>query len=79
MVNFRVEKLDNLLETLRQEGVLVDPKREDSAYGRFAWIMDPEGNRIELWEPPPEGKQRSKKRKKEKAGKKKPSARKTRA
>jgi hypothetical protein len=30
----------------------VDPKREEYDYGRFAWIMDPEGNRIELWEPP---------------------------
>lgn len=30
----------------------IDPKREDYTYGRFAWIMDPEGNRIELWEPP---------------------------
>ena len=31
----------------------IDPKREDFEYGRFAWIMDPEGNRIELWQPPP--------------------------
>ena len=33
-------------------GVTIDPKREDHEYGKFAWIMDPEGNRIELWEPP---------------------------
>jgi predicted enzyme related to lactoylglutathione lyase len=33
----------------------VDPKREDHEYGRFAWITDPEGNKIELWEPPKEG------------------------
>jgi predicted enzyme related to lactoylglutathione lyase len=46
-----VENLDELLEALRQEGVEIDPKREDFEYGRFAWIMDPEGNRIELWEP----------------------------
>jgi predicted enzyme related to lactoylglutathione lyase len=52
MLNFRVENLDALVETLRVEGVWVDPKREDYDYGRFAWIMDPEGNRIELWEPP---------------------------
>jgi predicted enzyme related to lactoylglutathione lyase len=52
MVNYRVGDLDALLEVLRREGVEIDPKREDSEYGRFAWIMDPEGNRIELWQPP---------------------------
>jgi len=52
MINYRVENLDALLEALRAEGVEIDPKREDYDYGRFAWIMDPEGNRIELWEPP---------------------------
>lgn len=52
MINYRVENLDALLEALRAEGVQIDPKREDHDYGRFAWIMDPEGNRIELWEPP---------------------------
>jgi predicted enzyme related to lactoylglutathione lyase len=52
MINYRVDDLDALLEALRAEGVEIDPKREDYDYGRFAWIMDPEGNRIELWEPP---------------------------
>ena len=52
MMNFMVEDLDGLLAALREEGVEVDPRREDYDYGRFAWIMDPEGNRIELWEPP---------------------------
>ena len=52
MINYRVADLDALLEALRAEGVTVDEKREDSEYGRFAWILDPEGNRIELWEPP---------------------------
>jgi predicted enzyme related to lactoylglutathione lyase len=52
MMNFRVEDLDGLLAALREEGVEIDPHREDHEYGRFAWIMDPEGNRIELWEPP---------------------------
>jgi predicted enzyme related to lactoylglutathione lyase len=52
MINFRVADLDALLELLRQEGVEIDPKRENADYGRFAWIMDPDGNRIELWEPP---------------------------
>jgi predicted enzyme related to lactoylglutathione lyase len=52
MLNYRVEDLDGLLKVLAEEGVEIDPKREDSDYGRFAWIMDPDGNRIELWEPP---------------------------
>jgi catechol 2,3-dioxygenase-like lactoylglutathione lyase family enzyme len=52
MLNYRVDDLDALLTRLRAEGVQVDPKREDGEYGRFAWVMDPEGNRIELWEPP---------------------------
>jgi predicted enzyme related to lactoylglutathione lyase len=51
MVNYRVDDLDTLLAVLREEGVEIDPKREDHGYGRFAWIMDPDGNRIELWQP----------------------------
>ena len=51
MLNYRVEDLDALLDALHKEGVQIDPRREDYDYGRFAWIMDPEGNRIELWEP----------------------------
>jgi catechol 2,3-dioxygenase-like lactoylglutathione lyase family enzyme len=54
MLNYRVDDLDALLEALAQEGVEIDPKRDDSDYGRFAWITDPGGNRIELWEPPKE-------------------------
>ncbi len=50
MVNFRVDDLDQLLVQLAAAGVRIDPKREDHAYGRFAWIWDPEGNRVELWE-----------------------------
>jgi len=53
MINFRVENLDELLKALREEGVQVDPKvGEYDDYGKFGWVMDPEGNRIELWEPP---------------------------
>ena len=52
MINYRVENLDALVAALRAEGVEIDPRREDYDYGRFAWILDPEGNRIELWEPP---------------------------
>lgn len=52
MINFRVADLHWLLEQLRAEGVEVDPKVEESEFGKFSWVMDPEGNRIELWEPP---------------------------
>ena len=52
MINYRVQDLDGLLQALQTEGVQIDPHREDYDYGRFAWIMDPEGNRVELWEPP---------------------------
>ena len=52
MINYRVENLDALLEMLHAEGVEVDPKKEDSEFGKFGWIIDPEGNKIELWEPP---------------------------
>lgn len=51
MMNFRVENLEELLQSLRAEGVQVDDKVETYDYGKFGWIMDPEGNRIELWEP----------------------------
>jgi predicted enzyme related to lactoylglutathione lyase len=52
MVNYRVEDLRTLLDVLRGEGCAVDPKVEESEYGKFGWVMDPEGNRVELWEPP---------------------------
>ena len=52
MINFRVADLDSLLTKLRAEGVTVDERTEKSEFGYFGWAMDPEGNRIELWEPP---------------------------
>jgi predicted enzyme related to lactoylglutathione lyase len=52
MINFRVADLDQLLAKLRAEGVTVDEKAQKSEFGYFGWAMDPEGNRIELWEPP---------------------------
>jgi len=52
MINYRVDDLDGLLDALAADGVAVNPKREDHEYGRFAWIVDPEGNKIELWQPP---------------------------
>ena len=50
MINYRVSNLDRMLEQLRRSGIVAE-KVEDYDYGRFAWITDPEGNRIELWEP----------------------------
>ena len=52
MINFRVADLTSLLEQLRAEGVAVDDKMDESEFGKFGWIMDPDGNRLELWEPP---------------------------
>jgi predicted enzyme related to lactoylglutathione lyase len=52
MINFRVNDLDALLAQLRREGVMVDERTENSEFGYLGWAMDPEGNRIELWEPP---------------------------
>jgi predicted enzyme related to lactoylglutathione lyase len=51
MLNFQVENLDEVLEQLKREGVEVDSNVECNEYGKFGWIMDPEGNRVELWEP----------------------------
>ena len=52
MINFRVEDLDGLLSALREEGCRVLDKTETSEQGKFGWVMDPEGNKIELWQPP---------------------------
>jgi predicted enzyme related to lactoylglutathione lyase len=56
MLNLRVRDLDDLLEHLRASGieVIVKPDWDSPEVGRFARIHDPEGNPIELWEPPPE-------------------------
>ncbi len=52
MINYRVADLDALVAALKSEGCDVDPKTDESEYGKFAWVMDPEGNRCELWQPP---------------------------
>lgn len=52
MVNFTVRDLDAMLEQLRAAGAEVDEQVEEHEYGRFGWFVDPEGNRVELWEPP---------------------------
>ncbi len=51
MMNYRVENLVELLAVLKEEGVTVVGKIEEYDYGKFGWILDPEGNKIELWEP----------------------------
>jgi len=52
MINYRVEDLHALLAQLRSEGCNVDTKVEESEFGKFGWVIDPEGNKIELWQPP---------------------------
>lgn len=51
MINFQVENLEELVETLKKEGIEIIEGIEEYDYGKFAWIMDIEGNKIELWEP----------------------------
>ncbi|AXT57625.1 VOC family protein [Aquimarina sp. AD1] len=51
MMNFRVENLVELLKVLKEEGVKIVGEIEEYEYGKFGWIVDPEGNKIELWEP----------------------------
>ena len=52
MVNYRVDDLHGLLSLLRSEGCQVLDKVEESDFGKFGWVMDPEGNKVELWQPP---------------------------
>ncbi len=52
MVNYRVADLRGLLAALRAEGCQVLDKTDESEFGKFGWVIDPEGNKIELWEPP---------------------------
>ena len=51
MVNYRVENLEKLVKELKKEGVKVVDTIETFSYGKFIHILDPEGNKIELWEP----------------------------
>lgn len=52
MINYRVDDLHALLAALRAEGCQVEDKVDDSEYGKFGWVIDPDGNKVELWEPP---------------------------
>jgi predicted enzyme related to lactoylglutathione lyase len=52
MINYRVADLHELVKALRSEGCHVLEKIEESEFGKFAWVIDPDGNKVELWEPP---------------------------
>jgi predicted enzyme related to lactoylglutathione lyase len=52
MINYRVEDLLAVIKALREEGCNVLEKIDDSEYGKFGWVIDPEGNKVELWQPP---------------------------
>ena len=52
MINYRVADLDALLVALRSEGCNVVDKVDESEFGKFGWVIDPEGNKLELWQPP---------------------------
>ncbi|WP_165749566.1 VOC family protein [Cellulophaga sp. Z1A5H] len=51
MMNFRVENLVELIAVLKEEGVTIVGEIQEFEYGKFGWILDPDGNKIELWEP----------------------------
>ena len=53
MINYRVEDLHALVAVLKAEGCNLLDNMDDSEYGKFAWVIDPEGNKVELWQPPP--------------------------
>jgi predicted enzyme related to lactoylglutathione lyase len=52
LVNYRVADLHGLIAALKAEGCNVMEKVEEMEYGKFGWVVDPEGNKVELWEPP---------------------------
>ena len=52
MVNYRVADIRALIHELRKEACNVLDKTEESEYGKFGWVIDPEGNKVELWQPP---------------------------
>jgi predicted enzyme related to lactoylglutathione lyase len=52
MINYRVDDLHALVKVLKEEGCNVLEKIDESEFGKFAWVIDPEGNKVELWQPP---------------------------
>src|SRR5262245_23482470 len=51
MINYRVDNLDEMLSQLKAAGVKIEKGPESHENGKFAWVMDPDGNKVELWEP----------------------------
>ena len=52
MINYRVDDLLGLVKALKEEGCNVLDKIDESEFGKFGWVIDPEGNKVELWQPP---------------------------
>lgn len=52
MINYRVDDLDGMIQQLKAGGVAIHKGPDDTDHGRFAWIIDPDGNKVELWQPP---------------------------
>jgi predicted enzyme related to lactoylglutathione lyase len=52
VINYRVDDVHALVRVLKEEGCTVLDKIDESEYGKFAWVIDPEGNKVELWQPP---------------------------
>ncbi|MET0591154.1 MAG: VOC family protein [Polyangiaceae bacterium] len=59
MINYRVDDLDELVAELRRNGVAIVKGPESHENGKFAWILDPDGNKIELWQPMMSGEKNS--------------------
>ena len=59
MINLRVDDLDGMIARLRANGVTLAGGPDDDSFGRFAWVIDPEGTKIELWESNSVGKPKS--------------------
>ena len=51
MINYRIDSMDEMVEQLRTGGVPIHQGPESHEHGKFAWIIDPDGNKVELWEP----------------------------
>lgn len=51
MINLMIDDMDSMLARLKEKGVVLEGEPQDFDYGRFAWVMDPNGTKIELWQP----------------------------
>jgi predicted enzyme related to lactoylglutathione lyase len=68
MINYRIDNMDEMIKQLKANGVEIQQGPEEHDQGKFLWIMDPDGNKVELWEPKPQG-QNAKEKKAEVAAK----------